>query len=118
METTSRAAKPLARVAIRGRNAIHIVRMEDVDWIDAAGNYVRLHVAGQAHHFRETLSNFEVQLDPGRFVRIHRSAIVNIDRVVVLEPCFHDHVVILGDGTRLRLTAPYRRRLEALIGRF
>ena len=74
---------------------------------------------GQTHHFRETLSNFEVKLDPARFVRIHRSVIVNIDRVVQLEPSFRrDHVIVLRDGTRLRLSAPYRAGMEALVGRF
>jgi two-component system LytT family response regulator len=110
---------PLARLAVKARDKILLLRLEDVVWIDAAGNYVRLHVNGQTHHFRETLSNFEVKLDPGRFVRVHRSVIVNIDRIVQLEPSFRrDHVIVLRDGTRLRLSAPYRAGMEALVGRF
>lgn len=113
------ASEHMTRLAVKTRDKIVLLRMDDVEWIDAAGNYVRLHMGGHCHHFRETLSSFEAKLDHERFVRIHRSVIVNIDQVVQIEPHFrHDHVAVLRDGTRLRLSAPYRAGVETLVGRF
>ena len=113
------AAAPPSRLAVRNRGKIHVIRIDDIDWLETAGNYVRLHVAGTAHLYRGSLNNFESRLDPLRFVRIHRSVVVNIDRVTQLEPSFRrEYVVALHDGTRLTLTSPYRRRLEEIVGRF
>lgn len=109
----------LARLAVKTRGKVYILRVEDIDWIESAGNYVRLHCGPESHLYRDSLGDFESRLDPQRFVRIHRSNIVNIDRIVQLEPSFHrEHVVLLRDGTRLTLTAPYRARLGAIIGQF
>jgi two-component system, LytTR family, response regulator len=109
----------LERLAVKTRGKVYILRVDDIDWIETAGNYVRLHAAGKTHLYRDSLVDFESRLDPRRFVRIHRSNIVNIDRIAQLEPSFHrEHVVLLRDGTRLTLTAPYRARMRTIIGQF
>lgn len=109
----------LSRLAVKTRGKVYLLRIEEIDWIETAGNYVRLHAGGNAHLYRDSLVDFESKLDPHRFVRIHRSNIVNIDRIAQLEPSFHrEHVVLLRDGTRLTLTAPYRDRMRAIVGQF
>lgn len=81
-------------------------------------NYVTLHASGHAHLLRETLGRLEKDLDPDRFVRIHRSAIVQVDRIRELRPAFHgDFTVVLRDGTRLTLSRGYRAKVEQTIGR-
>jgi two-component system LytT family response regulator len=113
------AATTPSRLAVKSRGKIHIIQLNDIDWLETAGNYVRIHVAGTAHLYRDSLRNFEPRLDAARFVRIHRSVIVNIDRVTHLEPSFRgEHVVTLQDRTRLAMTPPYRERMEAIVGRF
>jgi two-component system LytT family response regulator len=92
------------------------VRPEEVDWIDAAGNYVRLHAGGRQHLVRETMKSIESRLDPDVFVRVHRSAIVNIDRVATLEPYFHgEYVVVMRDGSKLTSSRSHSGRLRALL---
>ena len=95
---------------------IHFVRMDEIDWIDAAGNYVRLHVKTDAYLFRETMNAIEQRLDPSRFVRIHRSHIVNIDRIKELQPGAGEHVVVLRNGVRLTLSRGYRDKLQERCG--
>jgi two-component system LytT family response regulator len=106
------------RLVVKSDSRIALVRPEDVDWVEAAGNYVRLHVGKDEHLLRGTMEAAEAQLPAGKFVRVHRSAIVNIDRIRALEPAFHgDYVVQLHDGTELPLSRTYRARLEELLGR-
>jgi two-component system, LytTR family, response regulator len=94
------------------------VRVADIDWIEAAGNYVRLHVNKSVQMSRDTLSGMEKRLDPARFARIHRSAIVNLDRVKELQAWFSgDFVVLLTTGERLRLSRSFRRAFESRFGR-
>jgi two-component system LytT family response regulator len=101
---------------VRSGGKLTFVRPEDVDWIDAAGNYVRLHVAGRSHLIRETMKSIESRLDPEVFVRVHRSAIVNIDRVASLEPYFHgEYVVVMRDGSKLTSSRSHSARLRGLI---
>jgi two-component system LytT family response regulator len=115
----ARSARPYAtRLAVKSGGRVRLVKAEEVDWIEAASNYVRLHVGGERHLLRETMAALEARLDPERFVRIHRSTIVNLDRVRELEPYFHgDYVVKLHDGRRLTLSRTYRERLEERLGR-
>jgi len=97
---------------------MYFVRAADIDWVEADGNYVRLHVGREAHLIRETMADLERDLDPVTFARIHRSTIVNLDRVREMQPWFSgEYVVILHDGTRLKLSRWYRDRLEARLGR-
>lgn len=106
----------LERIVVRSGGRILILRVDDIDWLEAASNYVRIHAGGRQYLLRETMSNLESRLDPGRFVRIHRSTIVRLDRVRELEPLFQgDYVLILEDGTRLTSSRGYRDRLQLLI---
>jgi two-component system LytT family response regulator len=105
------------RLVVKTGGRVVFLRTEDIDWVEASGNYVRLHVGGEAHLLRESMKNMERRLDPSTFVRIHRSAIVNVDRIRELEPWFHgEYIVILRDGTRLTSSRVFSDRLNALIG--
>jgi two-component system LytT family response regulator len=111
------AAKPLDRIVIKSSGKVFFLRVEEIDWIEAAGNYLRLHVGREAHLLRETLSKLEAQLDPSKFLRIHRSTMVNVESIRELQPAFHgDYVVILRDGTELPLSRTYRQKLQELFG--
>jgi two-component system, LytTR family, response regulator len=106
------------RLVIKSAGRISFLKTDEVDWIEAAGNYVRLHVARESHMLRETMSAIEGKLDPGKFVRIHRGAVVNLERIKDLQPLFHgDHQVTLRDGSRLTLSRSYRENLERVLGR-
>ena len=105
------------RLVIKSGGRIFFIRADEIDWVDAAGNYVRLHVKGEAYLFRETMSAMEARLDPGRFVRIHRSHIVNADRIKELQPGSGDHSVILRSGVKLPLSRGYKDRLQERMGR-
>ncbi len=107
------AAKGLERLMIKTQQRIYFIRTDEVDWIEAAGNYVRLHVGGKTHLLRQTMNALERQLDPDRFLRIHRSTIVNIDRVKDLHRMFNgEYEVRLYDGTTLTLSRGYRSQLD------
>jgi two-component system LytT family response regulator len=94
------------------------IRTEQVDWIEAERNYVRLHVGGGAYLLRENLSHIASALDPAAFCRIHRSTIVNIDRIKAVESLFRgEYLVVLHDGTKLTSGRSYRRNLHAIMGR-
>ncbi len=107
----------LDRFVVRSVGRIVFVRAADVDWIEAAGNYVRLRIGKESHLLRETMSSLETRLDPKVFARIHRSTIVNIDRIRELNHIFHgDYSVLLRDGTRLTLSRGYREQFERIVG--
>jgi two-component system LytT family response regulator len=106
----------LSRFVVRSVGKMLLVDVTDVDWIEAAGNYVRLHHGGESHLLRETMTALEGRLDPGRFVRIHRSTIVNLDRVKELRHILHgDYAVILRDGTRLTLSRGFREQFGRVL---
>jgi two-component system LytT family response regulator len=108
----------LTRLPVRAGGKVAIVDLADVDWIQAADNYVTLHAGGREHMLRETLGRLERELDPDRFVRIHRSVIVQFDRIRELRPAFHgDFVLVLRDGTQLTLSRGYRAKVEQVLGR-
>lgn len=112
-----RAERRRERIVVRSERRLLFLTQDEIDWVEAAGNYVRLHVNGEAHVLRQSMKNMEARLDDGRFVRIHRSAIVNVDRIRELQPWLHgEYVVILRDGTRLSASRVYSDRLNALIG--
>jgi two-component system LytT family response regulator len=101
------------RLIVKTGGRLFFLRTDEVDWIEAAGNYVRLHVGKDAHLLRETMNSIEARLDPKIFLRIHRSRIVNMDRVKELHPWFNgDYAVILRDGTKLMLSRGYRDKLQ------
>jgi two-component system LytT family response regulator len=113
-----RPRKPVRdRLVVRSSGRVYFVRIADIDWCEAAGNYVSLHVGQESHLTRETMSRLESQLDSRQFVRIHRSTIVNVDRVQELRSSFNgEHVLLLRDGTRLTLSRGYRDALQARLG--
>ena len=94
------------------------LRTETIDWIEAAGKFVHLHVGRTSHPLRESMAELERELDPARFLRISRSVIVNLDRIQEVQPWFQgDYVLILTDGTRLTSTRGYRENLHRLLGK-
>ena len=108
---------PLQRFLVRSRGRMWFVRADQVDWIEAAGNYIKLHVSGGAHVVRGVLKDVAERLDPDRFVRIHRSTIVNLESIRELQEWSHgDCLVLLKDGTELRLSRRYRDRLPGGLG--
>ena len=109
----------LDRVAVRVDQRLLLVRTPQIDWIEGEGNYVRLHIGKQSLLMREKMGVLENRLDPGAFVRIHRSTIVNLERVAVVEPLIDgDFVFVLADGRRLTSTRMYRDRVREVLGRF
>ena len=107
----------LERMVIKAGGRAFFLKTEEIDWVEAEGKYVRLHVGKESYLVREAISQIEAQLDPKRFMRIHRSTIVNLDRVRELQPWFHnDYRVILRDGTELMLSRSCRKRLGELLG--
>jgi two-component system LytT family response regulator len=108
----------LDRLVVKSGGRVFFLRTDDIEWIEAAGNYVRLHLGEDSHLFRETMNNMEVRLDGRRFVRIHRSRIVNTDRIKELQPWFNgEYVVVLNNGTRLTLSRGYREKLQERLGK-
>jgi len=105
------------RLVLRSGGRVTFLRTDEIDWVGAAGNYVELHAGKEAHLLRETMSSIQARLDPERFIRIHRSTIVNVERVRQLRSSFHgDYEVLLRDGTRLTLTRNYKDKLQKLLG--
>jgi len=106
----------VTRLAIRETGRTYFVPVSAVDWIEGADYYVKLHVGGRVHLLREPLRSLAERLDPSRFARVHRSAIVNLARIREIRVAARgDHTLVLEDATRLRLTRARRRELESLI---
>jgi two-component system LytT family response regulator len=104
------------RIPVKTGERIIFVEADDVDWVEAQDNYVRLHTGGVAHLLREALSSLEGRLDPSKFLRIRRSALVNVRRVRELRPLLNgEYLVVLKDGTRLRSSRRYRKNLDLLL---
>jgi two-component system LytT family response regulator len=111
-------AKPLERIAVKSSGKVVFVKVDDIDWIEAADNYVSLHAGSEEHLHRETMSALETMLPEAKFMRISRSTIVNVDRIKELQPLFHgEYAVILRNGTRLTLSRSYREKLAQLLGK-
>lgn len=108
-------ARPLERLAVKTGGRVIFVKLEEIDYIEAAHNYVELHVQKQSHLLRETLNSIEARLPADKFVRISRSVMVNIERVKELQPLFYgEYTVTLQNGTRLTLSRRYRNKLQQL----
>ena len=108
----------LERLVIKTNGHVFFLKTDEIDWIEAEGNYVRLHTSKESYLLRDTISALEAQLDPKRFLRVHRSAIVNIDRVQEMQPWFHgEYRIILKGGAQLTLSRSYREKLHELLGR-
>jgi len=117
-ELASESPQPyLQRISVRVGEHIRVVRVDEVDWIRADGNYVHIHATGHAWLHRESLAYLEAALDPQHFLRIHRGTLVNMDRVQEIHPLFRGgSEVILRDGTRLRLSRRFRERAMQALG--
>jgi two-component system LytT family response regulator len=101
------------RIMVKSSGEIFFLKPSEIDWIEAEGDYMKFHVGGKSHLMRETMARLEARLDPKRFVRIHRSTIVNLDSVRKLSPSFvGEYAVVLGDGTKLKLSRGYQDRLQ------
>jgi len=111
-------ARYLDRLMVKHDGRVFFVKVSDVDWFEASGNYVRVHVGKVSHLIRETMHGIEAQLDPNLFARIHRAVIVNMDRIRELQPWFAgDYIVILRDGRQLKLSRTYREALQSRMHR-
>lgn len=107
----------LQRIAVKLRDESIFLPVGKIDWIESAGNYVRLHAGGHRYLLRETMTAVQRKLDPQQFLRIHRSVIVNVDRVRKLQSSSHgDFIAVLAGGTRLPLSRVYRDRVALLLG--
>ncbi|HLL13480.1 MAG TPA: LytTR family DNA-binding domain-containing protein [Pyrinomonadaceae bacterium] len=105
----------LERLMIKSAGRVFFLRAEELDWIEAEGNYLRVHVGRESHLLRETMNRLASKLDPDKFLRIHRSTLVNIERIKELQPLFSgDYVVILRDGKQLTLSRSYRDKMLEL----
>ena len=116
------AAKPgpkyLERLAIKASGRIFFLRTQEIDHIESEGNYVRVHAGKESHLIREAMSVLETQLDPKKFLRIHRCTIVNVDRIQELQPWFHgEYRVILRNGVQLTHSRSYREKLREFLGK-
>lgn len=106
----------IKRFPVRRGNEFTFVQVGDVDWIEGLGDYAGLHVGNKTHLIREPLTRLEARLDRNQFVRIHRSTIVQVERIVRVDPSANrDAVLTLRDGNTLRVSRTYRSRLEELL---
>lgn len=107
----------LDRLVLKTRGRVSFLKVEEIVWVEAAGVYVKLHTREAVHLHREVLGRLEARLDPQQFVRIHRSALVNLEHIEELLPDSHgEYTVVLRDGTMLKLSRTYRPKLQARLG--
>jgi two-component system LytT family response regulator len=118
LEEMKAGNKYLERLVIKSGGRIYFLETSEISWIEAEGNYVSVHSGKKSHLLRETISSLELQLNPKKFVRIHRSSIVSLAHVQELQPWFHgEYRVILNDGTQLTLSRNYRDKLQEALGK-
>ena len=117
LERLSTPAAPQSeRLPIRRDGSVTFVRVDEIDWLEADGDYVRIHAGKATHVIRETIAEALSKLPSGRFVRVHRSIVVNTERIREVQPWFKgDYVLILNDGTKLRSGRTYRTVVQSLI---
>ena len=114
--TPAAARRPADRIAVKSNGRIRLVAAEEIDWVEADGDHLRLHAGRAVHTLRETMAELEARLRGFRFVRVHRSAIVNVDAVRAVEPIAKgDYFLVLRDGTRVRSGRRYRGDVQALM---
>lgn len=119
LEAVGYQPRAVSRLAVRSAGVIALLGVDEIDWIESAGNYIRIHTSEQVHQMRGTLSGLEERLDSRRFLRIHRTIIVNVDRIRQITPhCYGDAAVVLRDGTRLNLSRGYRRSVDRFLERY
>ena len=107
---------PINRVSIKSGGRIYFLKTEEIDWVEGAGDYLTLHSGSRTHLIRETMGNFHAKLDPQKFLRIHRSTIVNIERIKDIRPLYKgDYVITLTSGVSLKASRGYRHELRPLL---
>jgi len=117
LATRSQVGRYLDRLVVKGSGTTRFIRVADIDWIEGAGVYVNLHIAGKELLYRSALNELASSLDPMRFIRVHRSSIVNIDSIPELQPISHgEFELVLRDGHRSRVSRTYRIHLEKRLG--
>ena len=117
LATRSQAGRYLDRLVVKAGGTTRFIRVADIDWIEGAGVYVNLHIAGKELLYRSALNELADHLDPLRFIRVHRSSVVNIDSIFELQPISHgEFELILKNGHRLRVSRTYRAHLEKRLG--
>jgi two-component system, LytTR family, response regulator len=108
----------IERIPVPVKGRFLFLNVRDLDWIEAEGNYLRLHHNGTSHLMRANMSDIEAKLDPGKFMRIHRSTIVNLQRIREVQPWFHGHHrVVLNNGQELKLSRYQKDKLRLLLGK-
>lgn len=118
MKDLRRAPPRAERLVVKSGGRLFFLRADEIDWIEAAGNYVRVHVGSESHLLRETMQAIQARLDPEKFFRIHRCRIVNMERVQELQPWYNgEYAVLLQTGTRLTLSRGYREKLQERLGK-
>lgn len=112
-----KAASPsIDRVVIKSGGRIYFLKTEEIDWVEGAGDYLTLHSGSQTHLIRETMGNFHATLDPQKFLRIHRSTIVNIERIKDIRPIHKgEYVITLTSGISLKASRGYRHEIQSLL---
>jgi two-component system LytT family response regulator len=116
-ETQPAQPRYMTRVVVRADGRTLLLRADDIDWIEAADYYARIHALGKSHLLRETMNDLETRLDPERFFRVHRSAIVNLEKVKEIQPYTRgEHIVIMNCGAKVRLSRGRREKLEERLG--
>lgn len=117
LEELKARSNHIERLLIKSGGRAFFLKVDEIDWIEAEGKYVRVHAGRESYLLREAISSIESQLDPKKFPRIHRSTIVNIERIRELQSLFNnEYQVVLNDGTELALSHSYRKKLGELLG--
>ena len=113
LERVQQRTEFMQQVAVKSKGRVRLISVDEIDWFESAGNYVRLHVGSERFLLRQTMHGLEEKLDPTHFLRIHRATIVNLHRIRDTRPASHgDHVVVLHDETQLRFSRAYRERMD------
>ena len=116
--SSSKSTASLKRFFVKSNDEIHFIPVKEVDWLEAVGYYTKIHAGKKTHLLRGNLGSIEKQLDPKKFTRIHRSAVVNLSRIQSMKNLFHgDCLIVLQNGTGLKVSSSHRRKLEELLER-
>lgn len=116
----SRPAQPPEgdRLVIKSAGKVVFLKLDEIDWVEAAANYVHIHAGNEGYYMRETMNSFEARIDAARFIRIHRSTIVNLSKIKELQPCNNgEYIVVLRNGKELSLSRGFRDRIQNILQR-
>jgi two-component system LytT family response regulator len=115
-EISQKDSKYINRIAISSTGRVYFIKVNEIEWIEASDYYVQLHTGNKTHLLRETMNNLETKLNPAKFMRIHRSTIVNLDCIQGIEPYFNgEYLVILNNGTKLKVSRNRKDSLKKIL---